>query len=73
MNGRARPYWDQLAWVGMVGVAGLPATATPIGSTPGGLPVGIQVDGPYLEDHTAIAFAGHLADLAGGCRRPPGC
>ncbi len=73
VNGRARPYWDQLAWVGMVGVAGLPATATPIGSTPGGLPVGIQVVGPYLEDHTAIAFAGHLADLAGGCRRPPGC
>lgn len=71
VNGEARPYWDQLGWVGMVGVAWLPSTAAPIGLTPGGLPVGIQVVGPYLEDHTAIAFAGHLTELMGGWTRPP--
>ncbi|MBL8485986.1 MAG: amidase [Rhodocyclaceae bacterium] len=71
VNGKARPYWDQLAWVGLVGVAGLPATTAPVGLTPDGLPVGIQVVGPYLEDHTAIAFAGHLAEMTGGFRRPP--
>jgi hypothetical protein len=33
--------------------------------------VGLQIAGPFLEDATPIALAGHLADLIGGFR-PPG-
>ena len=44
----------------------------PVGLTPGGLPVGLQIVGPYLEDATPIAVAGHLADVIGGFKAPPG-
>lgn len=65
-------YFDQLAWPGMATLAHLPVTAAPIGLSPEGLPIGIQIIGPYLEDRTTIAFAGLLEREFGGCRRPPG-
>ena len=72
VNGETRPYEDQLVWAGLVGMAYLPATAAPVGRTPGGLPVGIQIVGPYLEDRTPIDLARRLADLVGGFQIPPG-
>jgi len=42
-------------------LANLPATAVPIGQTDGGLPIGAQVIGPYLEDRTTIRFAGLIS------------
>jgi amidase len=50
----------------------LPATVAPIGRTAQGLPVGIQIMGPFLEDATPISIAGLLADLLGGFEPPPG-
>jgi amidase len=72
VNGKPQAYLSTIAWGGVVGVAHLPATVAPVGSTPAGLPVGIQIVGPYLEDHTPIAFAGQLAEVLGGFRAPPG-
>jgi amidase len=43
-----------------------------VGFTPGGLPVGIQVVGPYLEDRTSLFVAARLAELVGGYVAPPG-
>ena len=63
IDGQPTPYGAQLAWPGMATVANLPATAVPVGATAAGLPIGLQVIGPYLEDHTTIAFAGLLAGL----------
>ena len=60
INGEATPYFAQLAWPGVALLPNLPATAVPIGLSKGGLPVGVQVIGPYLEDRTTIAFAGLL-------------
>lgn len=71
INGKPTAYFDQLAWPGMPLVANLPATAAPIGFTRGGLPVAVQVIGPYLEDRTTIAFAGFLERELGGFRGPP--
>jgi amidase len=59
------------AWCELISVARLPAVSVPVGLTAGGLPVGMQVVGPYLEDRTAIRFASHLASLTGGYRVPP--
>ncbi len=67
-----RPYPDLCFWISFASVAGLPATTAPVGITPGGLPVGIQIVGPYLEDATPIDLAGRLADVVGGFRPPPG-
>jgi amidase len=72
VNGRSRPYEDQIVWAGIVGLAYLPATVSPVGRTPGGLPVGIQIVGPYLEDRTPLDFARRLGDLCGGFEVPPG-
>jgi amidase len=54
-------YAPQHAWPLMAGMPRLPATAAPIGRTRGGLPIGAQFIGPFLEDLTTIAFAGHIS------------
>ncbi len=75
INGQQRRYVDLEAWPAIVGAAYLPSSAVPVGSTPEGLPVGMQVVAPYLHDRRAIAVGGLLAeactDLGGGFRVPP--
>ena len=51
-------------------MAYLPSTVVPVGRV-GGLPVGVQVVGPYLEDRTSLALAAHLSGLLGGYEPPP--
>lgn len=63
INGQTVPHTRILPWIALVGVAYLPATVVPVGRTANGLPVGIQVVGPYLEDRTALSVARRLADL----------
>jgi amidase len=72
VDGTPRPYSDQFAWLQAIGVAQLPVVTAPIGRTPSGLPVGIQVVAPYLEDRTAIDFARRMAEVVGGYVAPPG-
>jgi amidase len=67
-----RSYTDILFWISFATLTGLPATVAPVGRTSDGLPVGIQIMGPYLEDATPIDIAGELADLVGGFQPPPG-
>jgi amidase len=61
-----------LPWVGLTGVSYLPATVAPVGFTAEGLPVGIQIVGPYLEDRTPIHVAGLMEGVTGGFTPPPG-
>lgn len=46
VNGAKRPYLDHVPWIALATTAHLPATTAPIGLTPEGLPVGIQIVGP---------------------------
>jgi len=71
VDGQPRPYWDLIAWPSLANFAGLPATVVPAGISDSGLPVGIQILGPYLEDRTTLAFAGHVETVLGGFRPPP--
>ena len=72
VNGQQREYIELIVWAGLVTMALLPATAVPAGRTPAGLPVGLQVIGPYLEDRTTIDFARRLGAVFGGYEAPPG-
>ena len=72
VNGKTRLYADQVAWAGVIGMVFLPATVAPVGRTPAGLPVGVQIVGPYLEDRTALDFARRLGEVIGGYEPPPG-
>ena len=72
VNGETRSYFDQLAWVGQASMAYLPSTVAPIGRAANGMPVGIQIVGPYLEDNTTIDFAARLEEVIGGFEAPPG-
>lgn len=67
-----RPYLDLLFWSGVTCAYHLPAASAPVGTTPDGLPVGVQIVGPYLEDRTPAAFAEHLEEILGGFTPPPG-
>ena len=72
VNGQRLPYLQPLYWAGLATAAYLPAVAAPVGLAKRGLPVGIQIVAPYLEDRTAIAFAVALAQEIGGFVAPPG-
>lgn len=73
VNGTVQSYYDTMAaWAGLTCVSYLPATVAPIGPAENGLPVGIQIVGPYLEDRTPIHFAGLIEEITGGFQPPPG-
>jgi amidase len=71
VDGRPTPYMNGLQWPGLVTVANLPATAIPTGRFIEGMPMGLQVVGPYLEDRTTLRFAQLVERALGGFVPPP--
>jgi len=67
-----RRYSDLLDWIAPATLTGCAATVAPVGRTEAGLPVGIQIIGPFWEDATPIAFADLLAREIGGFVAPQG-
>jgi amidase len=57
--------------MGIATLTGLPATAAPNSRTEGGLPIGVQIIGGYLEDRTTIAFAVMIEREFGSFVLPP--
>jgi amidase len=71
VNGKEHIYPDQLAWPGIATLPGLPSTALPTGFSPEGLPVGVQIVGPWLEDRTPLKLAELIEREFGGFKPPP--
>ncbi|HWA48255.1 MAG TPA: amidase [Dongiaceae bacterium] len=71
VDGKVLPYGLQGIWAGLANVTGQPATAMPIGLSPEGLPIGMQIIGPYLEDRTTLQFARLVEREFGGFVPPP--
>ncbi len=67
-----RPYLQLMPWMVTATLTGCPATVAPIGLTRAGLPIGIQIMGPFWEDATPIEFAALLTREIGGFTPPPG-
>ncbi|HET9584690.1 MAG TPA: amidase [Bradyrhizobium sp.] len=71
IDGTAHPYLSQIVWGTVATPPGLPATVMPISRSREGLPIGVQIIGPFLEDRTTIAFAGLMEREFGGFSPPP--
>ena len=65
VDGTSVSHLVAMAWCGSVGSVLLPVVTLPTGLTPGGLPVGVQVIGPYLSD-ARLLRAAELIDAAAG-------
>ncbi|NUP16237.1 MAG: hypothetical protein HOZ81_09075 [Streptomyces sp.] len=70
VDGVERPYWDQLVWTSLTGICHLPTTVVPVSRDSRGVPIGVAVCGPYLEDRTTLAVARSLSGLLPGLGRP---
>lgn len=70
-NGEERPYADLVRWTILTGMAYLPASVPPLGLGRSGLPIGLQVVGPYGGDFSTIRLAGRIAEVCGGYQPPP--
>ncbi|TAI61089.1 amidase [Bradyrhizobium sp. Leo170] len=66
IDGKEHVYPDQLAWPGIATLPGLPSTAIPTGFAPDGLPIGVQIVGPWLEDRTPLKLAELIEREFGG-------
>ena len=71
IDGKDYVYPDQLAWPGIATLPGLPSTAIPTGFAPDGLPIGVQIVGPWLEDRTPLKLAELIEREFGGFVPPP--
>lgn len=73
VNGAAVDYLLNLsAWISLASASYLPATTAPVGLSAKGLPVGIQIIGPYRGDRSTLAFTRLLSSVVGGFMAPPG-
>jgi amidase len=72
IDGQQVPYGEQIVWTSLATALGLPANVAPIGRSPQGLPIGVQIIRPALEDRTPIAFAGMIERDFGGFVAPAG-
>ncbi len=59
-------------WLMIINVTDQPAATMPIGRTAAGLPVGMQIVAPYLQDRRAIRVAELATEILGGYAIPPG-
>ncbi|GAA2267394.1 amidase [Streptomyces ruber] len=63
VDGEKRSFFDQTSWLNLAVPAGLPSIVVPAGATADGLPLSVQIIGPYLSERTLVHVAKLLASL----------
>ncbi len=71
VDGVPLPHFPAAIWCGLTGSVLLPVVTLPLGPGSAGLPVGIQVAGPFLSDLRLLRASQLLADAAGLGFVPP--
>ncbi len=66
VNGQEHNYVAQMSWILPASFAYLPATTVPIAKNSIGLPIGVQVVGPYLADKTCLEVGRMIEQISGG-------
>lgn len=69
---KPRYYAETFKWISPATLSGCPATVIPVGKTRDGLPVGLQILGPYMEDATTLDLAMKMEEVLGGFSPPDG-
>ena len=70
IDGQQVGYWNAMRYTQWFNLLALPAAVVPVGESPEGLPIGVQVVGRPYEDELVLTVAGVL-DRAFGYRVPP--
>jgi len=71
IQGRNVKYLKAMAYSQWFNLLGNPGAVVPVGQSPEGLPIGVQVVARPWEDEAALAVAAKIEDARGGFRRPP--
>src|SRR3984885_2226218 len=71
VQGRKVEYLKAMSYSQWFNLLGNPAAVVPVGRSPEGLPVGVQIVGRPWEDEAVLAVAAKIEAATGGFRRPP--
>lgn len=72
VEGKTVKYLDAWSYTEFFNLLGNPAAVVPVGQSPEGLPIGVQIVGRPWEEELVLAVAAEVERECGGYRRPPG-
>jgi len=72
IQGQKVEYLQAMAYSQWFNLLGNPAAVVPVGQSPEGLPIGIQIVGRPWEEESVLAVAAAIEEACGGFRPPPG-
>ncbi|MGB6546954.1 MAG: amidase [Candidatus Acidiferrales bacterium] len=70
-EGRQIEYLKAMAYSQWFNLLGNPAVVVPVGESPEGLPIGVQIVGRPWEEEAILAVAAKIEEACGGFHRPP--
>jgi Asp-tRNA(Asn)/Glu-tRNA(Gln) amidotransferase A subunit family amidase len=71
VEGRAVEYLDAWSYSEWFNLLGMPAAVVPVGQSPEGLPIGVQIVGRRWEEELVLEVAAAVEQGCGGGRTPP--
>jgi Asp-tRNA(Asn)/Glu-tRNA(Gln) amidotransferase A subunit family amidase len=71
VDGKKVKYLKAMSYSQWFNLLGNPAASVPVGRSPEGLPIGVQVVGRPWEDEALLAVAAKIEEACGGCCPPP--
>jgi len=71
VNGKTVNYLDAWSYSAWFNLLGMPAAVVPVGPSPDGLPIGIQIVGLPWEEELVLSVAAAVERECGGWREPP--
>ena len=71
VQGRRVEYLKAMSYSQWFNLLGNPAAVVPVGKSPEGLPIGVQIVGRPWQEEEVLAVAAKIEDSCGGFRHPP--
>jgi amidase len=70
VEGKTVQYLDAWSYTEFFNLLGNPGAVVPVGQSPEGLPIGVQIVGRPWEEELVLAVAAEVERVAGGFRKP---